>query len=352
MSMLPRIEYLDFAGRWFSQVRYDLATSGIAPIAASALGDARPDDVRERETFKRAVAERYSVAESEVVACLGAAGALFALYTALLGPGTRALVERPSYEPLWRVAQGTGAQVDFFERRVDDCFRLDVERVTAALHPDTKLVAITNPHNPSGVLSTSDELATLAVALRARAVCLLVDEAYLELAQPRSTARSISENVVTCSSATKCWGVPWARAGWLLLSPELVSAVAHVERHVCALAPPACWAWGALAVRQADELLERAHALQLGKRELVEAFLQRHAAELRWVPPCGASVYGWVRAAGGGDLSSILERAIERQGVLVALGRFFGDVSSFRLSWTAPADTVSEGLERLGRVLA
>jgi aspartate/methionine/tyrosine aminotransferase len=48
----------------------------------------------------------------------------------------------------------------------------------------------------------------------------------------------------------------------------------------------------------------------------------------------------------------MLERAIERQGVLVAPGRFFGDVSSFRLSWTAPADIVSDGLERLGRMLA
>jgi hypothetical protein len=345
--MFTRIAYLEFAGRWFGRVRYDLATSGLAPASAAELGSAAPDDRSARDRYIAAISSRYGVPEAEVVPCLGAAGGLFAAHGALLDGGAL-LVEDPAYEPLWRSAEALGSRVDRFARAGS---QLDPEAVVGALAPDTRMVAITNPHNPSGSLLNDETLSELAKALNERSVWLLVDEVYLEIVAPSHTARRLSPNIVTVSSATKCLGVPWARAGWLLLPAEIGERAARTELYTMGLAPPSSWAWGERAVASADALLERARRLQAGKRKLVDDFALRHRAKLSWNPPPEQGWFAWFTDARGRDLTSLIERGVESSGVLVAPGEFFGDPRSFRLSWTAPSEIVAAGLQQLEKVL-
>ncbi|MBK7578642.1 MAG: pyridoxal phosphate-dependent aminotransferase [Myxococcales bacterium] len=349
--MLPPIAYLDFAGRWYGQVGFDLASSGVAPVSDELLGAGVPlDDLGARDRFRQALAARYGVGTNEVVTALGASGALFAAHATLLEPGQRLLVENPSYEPLWCGAQALGVKVDRFERSFDEGYRIEPERVLDACRPETRVVAITNPHNPTGHVASDATLSELASVLAERGVILLIDEAYQELASPRTTARKLSPNIVTCSSATKCWGAGWARAGWLFLPEAHVAAALRVERYVAGLAPPVTWAWGERAVTRADRLLERVRVLQVGKRELVDAFIARHPS-LAWVPPPATSVFGWVRDTRGGDLLPLIEQGIREHGVLAAPGTFFGDESAFRLGWTTDKKKLAEGLTRLAKAL-
>jgi aspartate/methionine/tyrosine aminotransferase len=350
--LLPRIAYLDFAGRWFGQVRFDLASSGLRPVTEAELGPpVAADDLGARQRFQSAVARRYSVPESEVVPCLGGSGAVFALMATVLSRGERVLCERPGYEPLLRVPEGLGFELDRFERRREEDFAIDPDRVLAALQPSTAMVAVTNPHNPSGVVTSDAVLAELARRLAEKNVFLFVDEAYLELAKPRATARKLGDNVLACASATKCWGVPWARAGFALVPEHLAPEVAHVERYVAGMAPPAAWAWGERAFERADWLLERADRIQEGKREVVDAFVRRSAGALEWVPPHDRSLFGFVRDRRGVCNLKLIERGVAEHGVLVSPGEFFETPGSFRLSWTAEASVVAEGLERLAALL-
>ncbi len=349
--MFPAIHYLDFAGRWYGQVSHDLATSGVNQVGEESLGAGAPvADQGTRERFCRAVAGRYGVPTTEVVPTLGASGALFVAQATLLERGQRWLVEQPSYEPLWRGAEALGCAVDRFDRRFDAGFALDVDAILSACEPETAVVAVTNPHNPTGVIASDSELAVLAAALAPRNIVLLVDEAYLELTAPRTTARRLAPNIVTCSSATKCWGAGWTRAGWLLLPEELVPAASRVERYTQGMAPPVTWAWGERAVTRADRLLERARLLQAGKRDLVDAFITRHPS-LSWVSPPASGVFGWVRDARGADLLPKVERGIQELGVITAPGVFFGDPSAFRLGWTSDAKKLREALTRLSKAL-
>lgn len=349
--MLPPIAYLDFAARWYGQVSYDLATSGVAQVGEDALGaGAAVADLGARERFRAAVANRYGVPAAEVVTTLGASGALFVAHATLLGGDRRLLVESPSYEPLWRGAEALGGAVDRFERRFEAGFALDVDAIVSACRPETAVVAITNPHNPTGVVAEGRELAALASALAARNVTLLIDEAYLELLSPRTTARRLAANIVTCSSATKCWGAGWTRAGWLFLPEALAAAAGRVERYTQGMAPPVTWAWGERVVTRADRLLERARLLQTGKRELVDAFVARHPT-LEWVPPPASSVFGWVRDVRGADLLPQIERGIRELGVITAPGSFFGEPSAFRLGWTSDVKKLPEALTRLAKAL-
>lgn len=349
--MLPPIAYLDFAGRWYGQVSHDLATSGVTQVGEDALGaGAAVADLGARERFRGAVATRYGVPASEVVTTLGASGALFVAHATLQGPGRRLLVESPSYEPVWRGAEALGAAVDRFERRFEAAFALEADAIVAACRPETAVVAITNPHNPTGIVASDATLVELAGALATRGISLLIDEAYLELAAPRTTARRLAPNIVTCSSATKCWGAGWTRAGWLLLPEGLAAAASRVERYTQGMAPPITWAWGERVVTRADRLLERARLLQTGKRELVDAFVARHSS-LEWVPPPASSVFGWVRDTRGADLLPKIERGIRELGVITAPGGFFGEPGAFRLGWTSELKKLPEGLNRLAKAL-
>jgi len=350
--VLPAIEYLDFAWRFYGSVRFDLATSGMAGVDPEFFGAPQPvHDLSARARYVDALSRRYDVPPSQIVTALGASGALFVAAATLLDDKSRWLVESPSYEPLWRSADVLGAAVDRFERRYEDGFRIDPDAVLRSLRPETRVVAITNPHNPTAVWLDDDELRRIAEPLAARDVFLLVDEVYSELGNPRKTARTVGENVIACSSATKCWGVNWARAGWIFLPEVLVAPALRVERYVAGLTPPASFAYGHAAVSSADRLLERAREIQSGKRARVDRFVESMSADFEWVPPPPSALFGWLRHKRGADIYATLERGILEDGVLVAPGRFFGDPSAFRLGWTASRELIEAGLPVLERVL-
>ncbi len=338
--------------RWHGEVRYDLASSGIAPVPASELGVIDLDKPVFREQFSVEIANHFAVPAKEVAPCLGTSGALFTAYACVLGAGGRVLVETPVYEPLWRIAQALERGIDYFERRADSAYQVEVERVLSAMKPDTRLVVITNPHNPTGAMVPAAVLAELSRALEVRGAFLLVDEVYLDTAEPGVTARHLAPNVLACSSATKCWGVPWARLGWLLAPEEITLQAARVECCTTGWAPPAAWALGVRVLERKSKLRERARALQAGKRALIDAFVRRQQGRLTWCAPPPDSTFGWLHDVRGRALRPLLERAVQHTGVFAVPGEFFGDSAALRLAWTSPLDVLEAGLPLLEQALA
>ena len=108
----------------------------------------------------------------------GAEEAIFCLSNVLLGPGDHAVVTWPGYQSLYEVGRAAGADVTLHELREDDGWALDVERLIASLRPETRLVVVNAPHNPTGMLPTSAEWARLTGELADRGIHLLADEVY------------------------------------------------------------------------------------------------------------------------------------------------------------------------------
>lgn len=351
--MLPTIEYLAWARRFYGQSPFDLARSGMPDVAASSLAPSsvRADDAGAHARYVRAIAARYGVLADEVVPTLGASGGIWTAYAGLASRGDEVLVEAPAYEPLVRVAEGLGLRVRRFARDAEKRFALDPDAVLGALSNETRLVAVSNPHNPSAALTDDDTLRRLAAELERRGVLLVVDEVYRELVAPRTTARRLGRNVVVQSSLTKCFGLGWARAGWLVAPAELAARAFEPLVHATGALPPAQAAFGELGLAQADMLLARGAEGQAGKRALVEAFLRKHAATLAWSDPPEGSIFSFVVDRRGRDLRDAIERGIATEKVIVAPGSFFEWPAGFRLSFTASTRAVAEGLARLERVL-
>jgi aspartate/methionine/tyrosine aminotransferase len=363
MIRAPR--YLAWAVEHYGRVPFDLASSGIAPVTlhemegtgGASVADINLDDPDGPAKLRRAIAEFNGVPVAEAVPALGTTHALWLAYSSVLEPGDDVLVEAPSYEPIWTLAQAAGARLVRFERRAEDRFALDVDAIARALTPRTRVVAIASPHNPSGRVTDAATLGRIAELLAPRGAYLLVDEVYAPLSgemAPGSlvwgqTARRLGANVLAVSSLTKCFGLGRDRVGWVLASERVAKQAEEVLLATCGSLPLRHANHGAAAFTRVDVLLQRARELTAGKQAVVEAWMASRG-DLVWSQPEGG-VFGFAVRNEPGDLLSVIEEGARRHEVLVAAGSFFGVPEGFRLSWTLPREKLAPALERLGRVL-
>src|SRR5262249_22993685 len=142
---------------------FDLAISGMPPVPIEALATpVNLDDVDAWQRLRAAIARYNDIRPEECIATLGTSHGLWVAYATLAQPGDDILVEEPGYEPLWRVAEGIGARVVRFRREPTERFALDPRRVAEAMTPRTRLVAVSNLHNPSGVRADPETLCAIA----------------------------------------------------------------------------------------------------------------------------------------------------------------------------------------------
>jgi hypothetical protein len=242
-----------------------------------------------------------------------------------------------------------------FERDPRDGFALDPDRIARAITPRTRVVAVSNLHNPTGVRADTAALQAAARVARSRGAALLVDEVYApfdaltdETGTFRGSARKLAPNVVAVSSLTKCYGLGPQRIGWLLGPVEVVARAEHAVTSSCGMLPlgHAHLALHAFAVL--PKLAERARGKLAGKRARVARWVETEG--LAWSAPA-EGLFALVSTPGSGDLTAAIERAAQERGVLVAPGAFFGVPEGFRLGWSLPADPLEEGLTHLAEVV-
>jgi aspartate/methionine/tyrosine aminotransferase len=356
--VLARSSYLAWAAQRYGKVRFDLATSGMPAPPPGDMGAFSPESLSDPASWgelRGAISAYNDVPVGETVAALGTTQALWLACEALTRPGDHILVEEPAYEPLIRIAESVGANVVRFARPPDAAFALDPDRVARALTPRTRVVIVTNPHNPSGVRSSVDTLRAVAGVVAAHGAFLVVDEVYAPFdafVDARGvflgSARKIAPNVVCASSLGKCYGLGAARVGWLI-APAEVAASAEAAIVTSAGALPVAHARVALrAFERIGVLAERARARMSGKRERVAAWAAE--LDLSWSAP-ETGLFGLVRLPGWGDVIGFVERTAREREVLVAPGAFFGIPDGFRVSWSAPLDVLEEGLARLSAAI-
>jgi aspartate/methionine/tyrosine aminotransferase len=360
--MLPPLEYLAWAIENYGQVKLDLASSGLTTIAAESIGDpaqllADAGDARAPFRWIQAIARRFDVDVAHAVPALGTTHGLWASYAAVLSPGDDVVVETPVYEPLVRLAQGLGARVVPFSRDLARGAAIDPAVVERAMTAKTKLVVVSNLHNPTGAYVDDATLAEVAKVAAKRSAWLLVDEVYRDLvdfdADRGRTAFRLGPNVLATASLTKVYGLGFLRAGWVLAPKEVARAIFDATLHSAggtswALASMSARALSDIATTPAGSGAARPHDDELAAR--VEAFV-RARPHLSFRRHRG-SIFGFVEDSRGLDLRATIERGVRDEQVIVAPGVFFGAPAGFRIRYGAmPLATLDVGLARLGRAL-
>ncbi|MGA7118451.1 MAG: pyridoxal phosphate-dependent aminotransferase [Polyangiaceae bacterium] len=359
--MFARTRYLEWARRFYGKVEFDLATSGISTVPLAELGlppAERLDDWSGLPRLRQAIAAHNAVPPEEAVAALGTTHAIWLAYASMISPGDEVLVEQPAYEPLVRIAEGVGARVVRFARDPRERFVLDPDRVASAMTPRTRVVAVSNLHNPTGVRASPSDLRAVARIAEQRGAHLLVDEVYAPfdaLVDHRGvfheSARRIAPNIVAVGSLTKCYGLGPERIGWLLGPAEVVTRADDAITSCCGVLPLAHAHLALHAFERIGLLADRARTSMTGKRARVGAWVAANEGlGLSWSAPA-EGLFGLVTCAGEGDLTPTIERAAFDRGVLVAAGAFFSVPNAFRIAWSASHAVLEEGLGRLAEVL-
>jgi aspartate/methionine/tyrosine aminotransferase len=293
---------------------------------------------------------------SDVIVTAGAAAALFAVSTALLGSGDHALIEAPNYATNLETPRALGAKVEVLELRFDDGWELDLDRLEGAMRPQTKLVSLTYPHNPTGAMIGPDELARAIEVVEAHGLAfLLVDETYRELAygEPLPMAASLSTRAISVSSMSKTYGLPGLRIGWLACrDPELAATLLAAKEQIliCGATIDETIAARALAAR--PRILPAIRDRVATHLEIVGDWIGA-SERFEWVEP-QAGVVGFVRAKGGIDLDVFYDSLLRDHGTYVGPGHWFGQPRDcFRLGFAWPqSDELRRGLAGLDAAAA
>ncbi len=340
------------------EVEFNLMGSNLLPCSVEDLPGARQalalDGFHEEgyEPLLEAIAGHHGVEVAQVAVANGASGANFLVCGALLEAGDEVLVECPAYDPLLGVPRFLWAEVNRFHRVYEEGFQVNPDRVAHALTPDTRLIILSNLHNPTGVHTPPEilrEVGKLADEVGAK---VLVDEVYLESVHGMELvpAATLSPTFISTSSLTKAYGLSGLRAGWALAEPEVAEKIRRVRDIVDGVGAFPSELLACLAFQNLPALRERARAILEPNMERLRAFIRGEPA-LDWVPPAGGSV-GFPRIRGREDVTTFVEGLRHTQGTGVVPGHFFEAPAHFRIALGGHAHVLEEGLTRLGRALA
>ncbi|MFB6266241.1 MAG: aminotransferase class I/II-fold pyridoxal phosphate-dependent enzyme [Halodesulfurarchaeum sp.] len=343
--------------RWFARYEHGadimLAESGIRSLRADRfdldpgrLGYVIPTNGD--PAFRKDVGERYARGPESVLFTVGTQEANFLAFQALLGADDHAVVVTPTYQALHSVPEAL-ASVTRVPLEPPD-WELDPDRVADAMEPNTRLIVLNNPNNPTGRYHPLDTVEALYDLAAENEAFLLADEVYRLLADdPLPPVASMGEWGLSTSSLTKAYGLAGLRFGWLVGPADVIEAAwqwkdyttispTKVGQHV---------ARQALGDKEAD-ILETNRALARRNRELVATFIEEHG--LDWYEPVG--VNGFITVPDGFDGSrGFCREVVESQSVVLAPGDVFGYDGYFRLGFGLPTDELEEGLDRLASVL-
>lgn len=335
-------EYMAWAKSVPGGARYPLHRSGLAaphPSFAPAL----PACVSLLET--RALVEDTAARltsylgapELAVTFAAGASEALFAGLAPFIAPGQAVVVDQPAYRAIERVVQFLGGVPVHWERREAERWLPDPEHLERLLADrGARVVAITDPHNPTGACLDHDRRRAVIEVVERRGAMLLVDEIFAPFRGPErpSAWAAASPAVLSVGSLTKGWGLSALRAGWVTGDPALVARCASLFDLLGVNPPAATLALATAALERAAELdgyaraaAERARAAFAGTDWGAASLMVEGEGIIRFLRlPAGLA---------SEDAAALLR---EQDGVQTVPGHFFGDDGYLRLGIAEDVD--------------
>jgi aspartate/methionine/tyrosine aminotransferase len=324
-----------FFSKWEFAAKYHLTASDAESLSLKELlALASPAD-RERfeglhlgytqtfgaPTLREAIAATYdSIAAKDVLCFAGAEEAIYIAMQVLLTPDDHCIVITPNYQaaetlPL-AICAVSGVPLD-----EDNGWSLDVDRIKAALRPNTKLISVNFPNNPTGAIASKAAFAELVQLCRSRGVWLFNDEVYRlverspELRLPQVVdcyERGVSLNVMS-----KSYGLPGLRIGWLACRDPAVLLQFERYKHflsICNSAPSEVLAEIALKAR--ETILDRNRGIVQKNIGMLNEFFAEFPTLFDWREPDGSCV-AFVRYKGADGVENFTRELVEEVGVLL-----------------------------------
>lgn len=336
-----------------SAAKYNLATSGIMSYSLAEL----PVKLKDLEIngptlygyapLLERLASRNGVTPDCVTTAAGTSMANHLALAATLAPGDEALVEHPTYELLVSTLEYLDVGVRYFERRMEDGFRVDPAEVERKITPKTRLVVLTNLHNPTGAYIDEETLKAVGDIAQKHGARVLVDEVYLEAMYDKRplSAVHLGEHFLVTSSLTKAFGLSGLRCGWILANPELTRRMWHINDLYGVNAAHPAELLSVIALDNLDRVVARAKKLLDANRPVMDAFLQSRD-DLQYVrPEFGTIIFPKLLHGSVDDLDTLLREKYE---TAIVRGSYFDMPQHFRIGIGGDPEMTKVAFDRLG----
>jgi aspartate/methionine/tyrosine aminotransferase len=361
MKPLRTFRLEEYLGEWEFKVRHHLTASDAQSMTIEELLALGTEADREGflklplsyiETWgspelREAVAGTYErVGAEHVLAFAGAEEGLFWALQELVGPGDHAVVTVPCYQAMETVTLATGADVSALVPRREDGWALDLDALRGLLRPSTRLVAVNFPNNPTGYVPEEAAFRELAALCDERGIRLFCDEVYrgIEVDPGRTItqAADLSDSAVSLNVASKSYGLPGLRVGWIACRDRAFLERLEKRKHytsICNAGPAEYLA--AVGLRHREAIWERNRGIVAANRPLFDDFFARWPELFEWRPPDGGCVC--FPQYKGGDAEEFCRQLLHTEGVLVLPASMYASEIA-----DVPRDHFRVGIGRLG----
>jgi aspartate/methionine/tyrosine aminotransferase len=350
-----------------NQVAFNLSESGVHPLS---LGDLLDTDEHRASLMQEAlrytqsngtpalrnlIATQYPGATADHIQVTnGGAEANYLVVWNLVEPGDDVVMMVPNYMQTRGLARAFGASVrewPLVRPAGSAGWRVEADRLVDLVTPQTKLIIICNPNNPTGARFEADDLDRIAAAADRHGAWILSDEIYRGAERDGRETASMwgrSDRVIVTSGLSKAYGLPGLRIGWAAGPPSLVASLWSSHDYTT-IAPGAlndALARRALEPARRGRILARTRAILNENFPVVASWLDGHGDLFTYAPPdAGAIVYAHYSAPV--NSTELVTRLRTEKSTLIVPGDHFGMDGYLRIGFGDAPDYLREGLNRL-----
>ncbi len=368
-------EFIPFAmermmSKFEQDVDYNLSESGVHPITLRELLGDDPQELNRLlatelnypyvngiPELRQNIAALYDGATAEnVLVTVGAAEANYITTRTLLSAGDEMVVMLPNYMQIWGIARNHGYMVREFHLREERGWAPDLDELERAVTPETRLIAVCNPNNPTGYILTEAEMETIVAVAERVGAWILADEVYsgaerlTDVQTPSFYGRYAG--VLATNSTSKAYGLPGLRLGWVVGPPDILDDIWARHEYTTISATMLSNKLGALALSPdiRPRLIQRTRRYIRSGYPVLQQWMDRHENTFSLIPPQAAAI-AFARYHLGINSTQFTEQLRQEKSVLIVPGDHFGMDHYLRISFGLPHDDLVSGLDRIHELI-
>lgn len=295
-----------------------------------------------------------TITPEQVVPTHGAAGANYHVFCSLIAPGDRVVSIMPTYQQLYSIPEAIGAQVALMHLRQENNYLPDLDELRSLVTPETRMICINNPNNPSGALMSKELLLQIVEIARSVDAYVLCDEVYRHLTQEDGWSESIAdlyEKGISVSSMSKVFSLAGIRMGWIATRDKaaLNAFLTHRDYNLisCGMFDDAV---ASLALRHSDAMLRRNQSVVRENLAILDAWVQEQPHFYYTKPKAGTTALVYYDF----DIPSydFCKRLYHETGAFVTPGDCFEQAHSMRVGYACDTQTLKDGLAAISAFAA
>lgn len=305
--------------------------------------------------LRKAIAALYErQSEDSVIVTHGTIGANMLVHKALVEAGDRVIAVVPTYQQHYSIPESLGADVQPLALQERDGWLPDLDRLRDLAVPGTKLIALTNPNNPTGALIPRPMLEEIADIARGVGAWVLCDEVYRGTDQQgegrTASMADLYEKGISTAGMSKAFSLAGLRLGWVAGPRELLEQVSIHRDYDTISVGRIDDHFAALALENADRVLGRAQRITRENLQILSDWIDSQPL-LSWVPPRSGTT-AFVRIDAPVTSREFCIDLLQATGVMFTPGSALGVEGYVRIGFAGNTEVLREGLRRTGAFLA